>query len=122
MPLNLYKIFFLIFIISGFCGLLYQIVWMRLALTYFGVITPIASVVVSAFMLGLALGNWAGGKWVSQISRSMGQSAILLYIIAELIIGIGAFVVPSFFELGHSILLSVEEISSYKYLFFSSVL
>ncbi len=122
MPPSLYKIFFLIFIISGFCGLLYQIVWMRLALTFFGVITPIASVVVSAFMLGLALGNWAGGKWINQISRFLGQSAILLYIIAELIIGIGAFVVPSLFELGHSILLSVDEMSSYKYLLFSSLL
>ncbi len=122
MPTNLYKIFFLIFIISGFCGLLYQIVWMRLSLTFFGVITPIASVVVSAFMLGLALGNWAGGKWINQISRFIGRPAILLYIFAELIIGIGAFVVPNLFELGHSILLTVDEMSSYKYLFYSSVL
>jgi spermidine synthase len=122
MPEKYHKILFFIFIISGFCGLLYQIVWMRLALTFFGVITPIASVVVSAFMFGLALGNWAGGKWIDQISRFIGQSAILLYMIAELIIGIGAFVVPSLFELGHSVLLSVDEMSSYKYLFFSSVL
>ncbi len=117
-----YRAFFFIFIISGFCGLLYQIVWMRLALSFFGVITPIASVVVSAFMFGLALGNWLGGKWIYKISRFMGRSAIFIYILAELIIGVGAFVVPSLFEFGYSILLSVNEMDSSKYLFFSSVL
>ncbi|HPT16599.1 MAG TPA: hypothetical protein PK388_04900, partial [Kiritimatiellia bacterium] len=34
---------FLMFLASGFCGLLYQIVWMRLAFAAFGAITPVLS-------------------------------------------------------------------------------
>ena len=49
-------VLFLLFVASGFCGLLYQVVWIRLAFAAFGVITPVLSVVISVFMLGLALG------------------------------------------------------------------
>ena len=50
---------FALFVLSGFCGLVYQIVWLRLAFKSFGIATPVLSVVVSVFMLGLAL---AGGR------------------------------------------------------------
>ena len=43
---------------SGFCGLLYQVVWLRLAFAAFGVITPVLSIVLSVFMFGLSLGSW----------------------------------------------------------------
>lgn len=122
MSLQFYRVFFIVFVISGFCGMLYQIVWMRLALSFFGVITPIASVVISAFMLGLGLGNWLGGKWVYRLSKLMKSSPLLIYIIAELIIGVGAFVVPSLLEYGYLVLLSIAEMDSSKYLFFSSIL
>src|SRR5215510_4046352 len=49
---------FLLFVASGFCSLLYQIVWLRLAFAAFGVNTPVLSIVLSIFMLGLALGSW----------------------------------------------------------------
>ena len=52
---------FLLFFVSGFCGLLYQVIWTRMAFAAFGIITPVLSVVISVFMLGLALGSWAGG-------------------------------------------------------------
>ena len=54
------------FFCSGFCGLLYQIVWVRLAFASFGVNTPVLSVVISVFMLGLALGSWFAGILVSR--------------------------------------------------------
>jgi spermidine synthase len=60
---------FLLFFVSGACGLLYQIVWLRLAFASFGVITPVLSVVIAIFMLGLALGSWVAGKWVGAWSR-----------------------------------------------------
>src|SRR3974377_2383605 len=56
-------ILFLLFFCSGFCSLLYQVVWIRMAFAHFGVITPVLSVVLSVFMLGLGLGSWLGGKW-----------------------------------------------------------
>ena len=58
MALKRDTIIFLLFLVSGFCGLLYQVVWVRMAYAAFGVITPVLSVVVSVFMLGLSLGSW----------------------------------------------------------------
>lgn len=36
-----------LFFVSGFCSLLYQVVWLRLAFAQFGIVTPVLSVVVS---------------------------------------------------------------------------
>ena len=41
------KILFLLFFLSGFCGLLDQVIWVRLSFASFGVITPVLSVVIS---------------------------------------------------------------------------
>jgi spermidine synthase len=45
------------FFASGFTALLYQTVWLRLALARFGVNTSVVSTVLAVFMLGLALGS-----------------------------------------------------------------
>ena len=96
-----------LFFVSGFCGLLYQIVWLRMAFAAFGVITPVLSVVVSVFMLGLSLGSWAGGRFVGPLVRRSGRSAIVLYAAAEALIGVGAFAVPRLFDWGAAVLLPV---------------
>ena len=36
---------FAMFFLSGFCGLIYQLVWLRIAFAHFGIITPVLSVV-----------------------------------------------------------------------------
>jgi cytochrome c oxidase subunit IV len=46
-------VLFIMFFCSGFCSLLYQVIWLRLAFAHFGIITPVLSVVISVFMLGL---------------------------------------------------------------------
>ena len=63
------QIIFTLFLVSGFCGLLYQVVWIRMAYAAFGVITPVLSIVISTFMLGLAVGSWGGGKWIEILVR-----------------------------------------------------
>ncbi|MGE4234201.1 MAG: hypothetical protein AB7F43_12805 [Bacteriovoracia bacterium] len=113
------KLLFIFFFVSGFCALLYEVVWLRLAFASFGVITPVVSVVISVFMLGLALGSWLGGKWILQLVRKTKLSAAVFYGISELIIGIGAFVVPYSFSLGEQLLLPVGEMASASYLFYS---
>lgn len=115
------SILFALFFVSGFCGLLYQVIWVRLAFASFGIITPVISVVISVFMLGLALGSWAGGKAVLKLTRKFNLSAITLYAVAELLIGIGAFAVPSLFSLGETNLLRMGESNSLLYLLFSAV-
>jgi MFS family permease len=114
-------VLFALFFFSGFCSLLYQVVWVRLAFAHFGVITPVLSLVLSVFMLGLGLGSVLGGMWGERFSRRSNISSAYLYGAAELIIGIGAFVVPVLFQVGEGYLLKAGGASSTGYLFGSAI-
>src|SRR5215813_13024287 len=114
-------ILFLLFFCSGFCSLLYQVVWIRMAFAHFGVITPVLSVVLSVFMLGLGLGSWLGGRWAEWWSSRLKISPAYFYGGAELVIAVGAFVVPQLFQLGEDYLLRAGEASSAGYLFVSAI-
>lgn len=119
---HLQIIIFLLFLASGFCSLLYQVVWVRLAFAAFGIITPVLSVVISVFMLGLAIGSWFFGKYIQAISRKTGISAIVFYALAEFLIGVSGLAVPELFKLGQILLLPAGEYNSSAYLFFSAVI
>jgi predicted membrane-bound spermidine synthase len=112
---------YLLFFVSGFCSLVYQMVWTRLAFASFGIITPVLSVVLSVFMLGLSVGAWAGGRIIPCLVRKTGLSAIFFYGGAELIIGVGAFATPALFALGQQGLLAVGQADSFRYLFLSAL-
>ncbi len=112
---------FIMFCLSGFCGLAYQIVWLRKAFSVFGVITPIISVVVSVFMLGLFIGSWAGGRWIKTITGRLSVSAIYLYATAEFVIGFGGVCVPYLFLFGDRFLLPMGNTGSFTYLLFSGL-
>jgi predicted membrane-bound spermidine synthase len=108
-------------LLSGFSGLVYQVVWVRMAFASFGIIIPVLSVVVSVFMLGLSIGSWAGGQSIKVLVRKTGCSALWFYAGTELIIGIGAFAVPELFAFGEKMLLSAGEADSTRYLFLSAL-
>ena len=110
----------LAFFCSGFCGLLYQVVWLRLAFAAFGIVTPVLSVVLSVFMLGIALGSWAAGPAVEAWRRRTGRSALVVYGGAELLIGLGALAVPALFALGERWLRGLGESDSTQYLLASA--
>src|SRR5207237_9747013 len=59
------RLLFLLFFLSGFSGLVYQVVWTRMAFASFGIITPVLSVVISVFMAGVlgwvVVGGCGGG-------------------------------------------------------------
>jgi MFS family permease len=88
-------VLFLLFFFSGFCSLVYQVVWLRLAFAHFGIVTPVLSVVLSVFMLGLGAGSLLAGRWAGALSRRIGVSPATLYGLAELTIGTGALAVPA---------------------------
>jgi spermidine synthase len=111
---------FVLFFLSGFCSLVYQMVWTRLAFASFGIITPVLSVVISIFMLGLSVGSWAGGRLIAGWVRRTGVSAIYFYAGAEFIIGLGAFAVPKLFVWGAHGLLAAGQTDSFGYLFLSA--
>jgi predicted membrane-bound spermidine synthase len=109
------------FFLSGFSGLVYQVVWVRLAFASFGIITPVLSMVVAVFMLGLSLGAWTAGRSVKFLVRKTRLSALWFYAGTELIIGIGAFAAPALFLLSQRMLLAAGEADSGRYLLFSAL-
>src|ERR1700684_3375476 len=56
--------YYVLFFLSGFPALLYQIVWQRALFTLYGVNIESVTMIVTVFMLGLGLGSLAGG-WLS---------------------------------------------------------
>jgi spermidine synthase len=79
------------FFVSGFCGLLYEVVWIRAAGTVIGNTTHAVGTVVGVFMGGLALGGWWGGR---QADRRSGGNLLALYGLLEGGVAISALLVP----------------------------
>ncbi len=115
------RILFFLFVLSGFCGILYQVVWLRLAFAAFGIVTPVLSVVLSVFMVGLALGSVAGGRIAQRLAQSS-LSPLWFYVGIEAVIGLSAFAVPYLFRSGGATLLTFGEMDSGKYLLTSAAL
>jgi spermidine synthase len=115
------RVLFFLFFFSGFASLVYQVVWTRMAFASFGIVTPVLSVVLSVFMLGLAIGSWAGGRWIAPFVKKTGLSAAFFYAGAELLIGLGAFAVPKLFVFSARILLPAGQMDSFSYLLTSAL-
>src|SRR5438445_9039460 len=88
------RVFFSLFLISGFCSVLYELVWLRLSMAQFGVTTAMVSIVLSVFMAGLGLGSWVSGRWLSRHEDSVRFPALTIYALIELLIGVSALIVP----------------------------
>jgi spermidine synthase len=95
--------YFGFFFLSGFCSILYELVWLRLAMAQFGVTTALVSIVLSIFMAGLGLGSW-GGYLARKYGDRLRLPPLRLYAVAELLIGCSALVVPLEFKLGRVLL------------------
>jgi spermidine synthase len=95
--------FFAFFFFSGFCGLLYELIWLRLAMAQFGVTTALTSLVLSTFMAGLGVGAWGTGALIKHYGSRLGFPALRLYATSELLIGFSALMVPLQLEWGHRI-------------------
>ena len=104
---------FVFFFISGFCSILYELIWLRLAMADFGVTTAMISTVLSMFMAGLGLGSWAGGLLARRWQRTF--PALRLYALAELLIGISAIAVPYELAWGRDLLRGLGSSSSFAY-------
>lgn len=107
--------YFTFFFISGFCSVLYELVWLRLSMAQFGVTTAMVSIVLSIFMGGLGLGSWVGGAWTRRHGGRVGFPALRLYAAIELLIGVSGILVPYELRLGHNILEGLGSSSSGEY-------
>ncbi len=96
--------FFCFFLVSGFCGLLYEMVWLRLAMASFGVTSAMISIVLSVFMGGLGLGSLCAALFVKHFARKHANVYLRLYACVELVIGLSAIAVPYQLKLGRVLL------------------
>ncbi|MFH1114762.1 MAG: spermidine synthase [Pseudomonadota bacterium] len=74
------------FFLSGAAGLIFETVWFRLAGLMFGNSVWASSIVLSAFMGGIALGNAIVVKYEARVKRP-----VRLYGLIEIIVGISGF-------------------------------
>jgi predicted membrane-bound spermidine synthase len=106
-------IYFAFFVVSGFCGLVYEVVWLRLAMASFGVNTALVSIVVSVFMAGLGLGCWTTG-YLLRTSDKCHTFPLKLYAVAELAVGFSSVLVPLEFKVGRLLLLHVSTFAAWQ--------
>jgi predicted membrane-bound spermidine synthase len=99
-------VFFLFFIVSGFCSLVYQVAWLRIAMADFGVTTVTISMVLSVFMAGLSFGSWGGGRLAISACKMEGRSHLRLYGALEVMIAFSGIVPPFLLDYGRSLLLT----------------
>lgn len=96
--------YFGFFFVSGFCSILYEIIWLRLAMAQFGVTTALVSIVLSAFMVGLGLGSWGSGFLTRRYGDRVRFPALRLYATTELLIGVSAVIVPHQLSVGRELI------------------
>jgi spermidine synthase len=113
--------YFTFFFISGFCSVLYELVWLRLSMAQFGVTTAMVSIVLSVFMGGLGLGSWASGKWIRRYGDKLGFPPLRLYAVIEALIGVSGILVPYELGFGRSILERLGSTSSTEYYLVSGI-
>ena len=84
---------FLFFFVSGATGLIYEVVWTRLLTLVMGNTHYSIATVLTAFMGGLALGSYAGGKVIDRRFNPLAAYAFL-----ELGIGLYCLIIPGLID------------------------
>jgi hypothetical protein len=74
-----------LFFASGFAALIYQVAWQRLLVRHTGVGVISVSIVVAAFMAGLGIGSYVGGRWSARVSA---ERSLRLFAFAEVALGV----------------------------------
>ena len=80
-------LFFALFTISGFAGLIYQSIWSHYLKLFLGHAAYAQTLVLAIFMGGMAIGSWLAARFTARI-----RNLLLGYAIAELGIGLLAIV------------------------------
>jgi spermidine synthase len=78
-----------LFFVSGISGLLYEVAWTRMLTLMFGDTVLAVSIVLAAFMAGLALGSFWSGRRIDQQ-----RQVLRIYAVLEAGIGLTALLLP----------------------------
>jgi hypothetical protein len=106
---------FIFFSVSGFCSILYELVWLRLAMAEFGVTSASVALVLSMFMAGLGLGSGGSGLLLQKYESRIRFPLLSLYAVTELAIGFSAVAVPYQLRWGRDVLHHVSAFTSVGY-------
>ncbi len=87
--LKLKFIIIFLFILSGMCGLIYQVAWSKYLSLFIGSTAYSHMIVLASFMCGLAIGAYYWGKYVDKI-----KNQLKLYGFLEIAIGLYCLIYP----------------------------
>src|SRR5207244_7350345 len=79
---------FIVFFVSGFAALLYQVIWQRLLVFFSGADVYAVTLIVTTFMAGLGLGNFGGGYVADRFSRRTNQVMFIAGALGDVIFGL----------------------------------
>jgi spermidine synthase len=82
-------------VLSGLCGLVYEVAWVRSLELIFGATTFAVATVLASFMGGLAIGAWLAGALAPRLER---HHPLKVYAAFEVLIGAVALGVPLAFH------------------------
>ena len=85
-------LYFAIFAISGFSGLIYESIWSHYLKLFLGHAAYAQSLVLVIFMGGMAIGSWVASRYSNKV-----RSPILIYAAVEAIVGVVALLFHSLF-------------------------
>lgn len=96
-------VIYTLFAIGGAAALIYEVMWMRSFSLVFGSSTRSAAAVLAAYFMGMALGNWLGGRLCRR------GSGLVRYGVCELVIGATALLVGPWLALYSNLYPSLYE-------------
>lgn len=79
------KLFYIIFTLSGFTGLIYESIWTQYLKLFMGHAAYAQAMVLSIFMGGMAIGAWLCSRYTNRLTQPL-----LAYALTEAVIGIFA--------------------------------
>src|SRR2546430_6584510 len=91
-------IVYLIFVLSGAAGLIYEVVWARQLVLVFGNTTQAVSAILTGFFGGMAIGSAFGGRLAGRVRRPL-----RLYGAIELGLVVIVLITPITFRLLHEV-------------------
>ena len=85
----------ILFLVSGFAAILYQLVWQRMLYALVGINVEVVTLIVTLFIGGLGLGSLLGGA----LSRGGQRRLVMTFAAIELAIGLFGAASPRLFHL-----------------------
>src|SRR5258706_15530335 len=93
------RVFVALYAVSGAAALVYEITWTRMLTLAMGHTVAAASTVLAAFMGGLAIGSWIGGRLENYLSgdspQLTGVRFLRAYAALEIVVAISAIAQPA---------------------------